>query len=188
MNILKWVKRLLGAVIGIIALILLIVLVLPNDFSITRSIVIGAPVEKIYPLVVTTREWKNWSVWNQRDPAMQMTFSGPPAGKDAAWDWQSKSQGNGGMKFTQTIPNQQIDYELRFEGMGEPSTGHFLFEPLVTAGASGNQTVSTKVTWTMNGTSKGNLMMKFFAPFMEKMVGPDFDSGLHNLKNLAERS
>ncbi len=58
----------------------------------------------------------------------------------------------------------------------------------MTAGTSGSQVVSTKVSWTMNGTSEGNLMMKFFAPLMDKMVGPDFDTGLNNLKKLAERS
>jgi hypothetical protein len=29
--------------------------------------------------------------------------------------------------------------------------------------------------------------MKFFAPFMDRMVGPDFESGLKNLKDIAEK-
>jgi hypothetical protein len=39
----------------------------------------------------------------------------------------------------------------------------------------------------MTGTSEGNLMMKYFAPFMDKMVGPDFEAGLKNLKEVAEK-
>ena len=62
--------------------------------------------------------------------------------------------------------------------MGEPSTGAMLFEA---------QAGTTKITWSMHGTSKGNLMMKLFAPFMDKMVGPDFQAGLDNLKKLAEQ-
>ena len=35
---------------------------------------------------------------------------------------------------------------------------------------------------------KGNFMMKLFAPFMDRMVGPDFDAGLKNLKTIAEKN
>jgi hypothetical protein len=40
----------------------------------------------------------------------------------------------------------------------------------------------------MTGTSEGNFMMKLFAPFMDKLVGPDFEGGLKNLKGIAEQS
>ncbi|GGC95104.1 SRPBCC family protein [Undibacterium terreum] len=175
MRILKW---LLGIIAALVVLLIAIALMLPNDFTVTRSIVINAPADKIYPLVAAPAEWKKWSVWNQRDPAMQMTFSGPASGTGAAWDWQSKSQGNGGMKFTAATPNQNIDYELHFEGMGKPSSGALKFEP---------QAGGTKLTWSMHGNSEGNLMMKLFSPFMDKMVGSDFDSGLKNLKKLVEQ-
>ena len=66
-----------------------------------------------------------------------------------------------------------------FEGMGKPSTGAFLLEA---------QAQGTKITWTMQGSSEGNFMMKLFAPFMDKMVGPDFEAGLDNLKKLAEKN
>ncbi|HTD05457.1 SRPBCC family protein [Undibacterium sp.] len=176
MRILKW---LLGIIVALVVLVFAIALLLPNEYTVTRSIVINAPAEKIYPLIASPAEWKKWSVWNQRDPAMQMTFSGPASGAGAAWDWQSKTQGNGGMKFTQATPNQNIDYELHFEGMDRPSSGALKLEP---------QDGGTKLTWSMQGTSEGNLMMKLFAPFMDKMVGSDFDSGLKNLKKLVEQS
>ncbi|MES2050172.1 MAG: SRPBCC family protein [Pseudomonadota bacterium] len=175
MKILKWV---FGIILSLVILILAIAMMLPNEYAVTRTITIKAPAEKIYALVVDPKEWKKWSVWNQRDPAMQMTYSGPATGAGAGWDWQSKTQGNGGMKFTSAVVNQKIDYELHFEGMGQPSTGAMLFEA---------QSGATKITWSMHGTSEGNLMMKLFAPFMDKMVGPDFQAGLDNLKKLAEQ-
>mgnify|MGYP006915320635 CR=1 FL=1 len=39
-------------------------------------------------------------MWNQRDPAMKMDYSGPPTGVGAAWAWTSKSEGDGKMTFT----------------------------------------------------------------------------------------
>ena len=110
---------------------------------------------------------------------MRMQYSGAEAGNGASWDWQSESQGNGGMKFNRVIDNQQVGYELHFEGMGQPSTG------ALTLVADGS---NTKITWTMEGTSEGSFMTKLFAPFMDKLVGPDFEAGLNNLKALAEKS
>jgi uncharacterized protein YndB with AHSA1/START domain len=176
MHILKW---LLGSILSLVILILAVAMMLPNEYAVTRTVNINAPADKIYALVVDPREWKKWSVWNQRDPAMQMTFSGPATGAGAAWDWQSKSEGNGGMKFTSAVANQKIGYEMHFEGMGKPSSGALLFE---------THAGGTHITWSMHGTSEGNLMMKLFAPFMDKMVGPDFEAGLNNLKKIAEKN
>jgi uncharacterized protein YndB with AHSA1/START domain len=175
MKILKW---LIGTVLTLATLVTAIALLLPNEYAVERSIQINAPAEKIYPLIATPKEWKNWSVWNQRDPAMHMSYSGPEAGNGAAWEWQSKSQGNGDMKFNDANPPQKISYQLHFEGMGKPSVGNFVLE---------NQGAVTKVTWSMQGSSEGNLMMKLFAPFMDKMLGPDFEAGLLKLKKIVEQ-
>ncbi|MES2038015.1 MAG: SRPBCC family protein [Pseudomonadota bacterium] len=176
MKIIKWSA---GILITAIALILAIAYSLPNEYKVVRSVQIHATPAKIFPLIATPKEWKNWSVWNQRDPNMKMEFSGPESGTNAAWEWKSASQGNGGMKLSHASPFREIDYELHFEGMGKPSTGSFLLEA---------QPDGTKITWTMLGTTEANLMMKLFAPFMDKMVGPDFEAGLSNLKKFAEKN
>ena len=46
---------------------------------------------------------------------------------------------------------------------------------------------ATRVTWTMNGDMGGNPVYRWMGLFMDKMVGPDFDAGLANLKALAEK-
>lgn len=176
MKILKWLA---STVLVLAALVLVLALLFPNDYTVERSVMINAPAEKIYPLIATPKEWKNWSVWNQRDPAMQMSYSGPEAGNGAAWEWQSKSQGNGDITFNDASPPQKISYQLHFEGMGKPSIGSFILETKGT---------STKVTWFMQGSSEGNLMMKLFSPFMDKMIGPDFEAGLLKLKKIVEQA
>lgn len=173
----KILKCLIATLLALATLIIAIALLLPNEYAVERSVTINAPAEKIYPLIATPKEWKNWSVWNQRDPAMHMRYSGPASGTGAVWEWQSKSQGNGGMNFIDARAPQKISYQLHFEGMGKPSIGSFTLE---------NQGELTKVSWSMQGTSEGNLMMKLFAPFMDRMLGPDFEAGLNNLKKIAE--
>ncbi len=174
----KILKRSLAALLILLLLYVAFVLSLPNQYGVTRSISIQAPAAKVYAYVAAPKEWKKWSVWNQRDPNMEMHYAGPEQGSGASWDWKSKSEGNGGMKFLSVSENQVINYELQFEDMGKPSTGVIMLE---TEGAQ------TKISWSMKGSSEGNLMMKLFVPFMDKVIGPDFEQGLKNLKALAEK-
>ena len=175
----KILKRILISLLSLLVLIIVLAYLMPNHYGVIRSIQIQASPDKIYPLIASPKEWKKWSVWNQRDPKMEILFSGPETGAGASWDWKSESQGNGGMKLTKVAENQVINYELHFEDMGKPSKGALTLEP---------EGTSTKVTWSMVGSSEGNFMMKLFAPFMDKMVGPDFEDGLKNLKAVAEKT
>jgi uncharacterized protein YndB with AHSA1/START domain len=169
----------------LLALILALVLViaiggmlLSPKFHVTRTQQVQAPPDKVYALVVAPRAWQQWSVWNRRDPAMTIAYSGPESGVGAAWDWQSASQGNGGMRLTAAEPPQRVAYEIRFEGFSSVSTGELRFKPV----GSG-----TEVTWTMDGDMGGNPLYRWFALFSDQMIGKDFADGLANLKALAEK-
>ena len=45
----------------------------------------------------------------------------------------------------------------------------------------------TTVSWTNAGEFGGNPFMRYFGLMMDRMVGKDFDAGLNNLKQLAEK-
>jgi uncharacterized protein YndB with AHSA1/START domain len=174
MKILKYLGLLL---IALIAVLLIGGMAISSKFSISRSVQIAAPPEKIFPLVSDPRAWAKWSVWNQRDPAMTITYSGPPSGTGAVWAWQSKSEGDGKMSFTAAEPPKRLAYDLFFPDFGTTSTGEFRFEP--------NGTTTT-VTWVMNGDMGKNPIYHWFAKFSDKMIGPDFEAGLKALKTVAE--
>lgn len=170
-----------GLFLSILVLILLALAfawMQPDRYTVTRSIQIQATPEQIYPYLAAPKAWKDWSVWNQRDPAMQIQYSGPASGTGAVWQWQSRTQGNGSMRFTEAQPARLLRYELQFEGMGPPSTGSLLLEA---------QTGGSKLTWEMQGNNQGQLLMKLFTPFMDRMLGPDFAAGLANLKKHVEQ-
>ena len=167
------------AIIGIVALAVVGVgFFLPSSFAVQRSIVIDAPPGKVYDLVVDPRTWTKWSVWNQRDPAMQMSYAGPPFGQGAKWSWVSKSEGSGTMEFVKVEPNRRIEYTLLFQDFGMKSGGEWLFEP---------QGAGTKVSWSNRGDVGPNPLKHYLAWLMDRMVGPDFEGGLANLKTLAEK-
>ena len=172
----KLALKILKYLVGLLVLSVAIAFLLPSSYSAERSMTINAPVEKVFPLIAKQKEWKRWSVWNQRDPNMELTYSGPEAAVGSKWAWKSKPEGNGGMEWSAVEANKRVGYILTMEGM-TPSTGDLFVAP---------EGAGTKVTWTMKGDAGMNPMFRWFGLFMDKMVGPDFEAGLKNLKKLAE--
>jgi len=175
MKIVKWL-------LGLVVLLALVLVgggaLLSPRFTVVRSVVVNAPPDKVYALVADPRRWKEWTVWNQRDPSMQITYSGPPSGAGAGWAWQSKSEGDGRMTFTAAEPSARLAYDLFFPDFGTTSRGELAFK------AEG---AATRVSWTMNGDMGGNPLLRWFALAADRMVGKDFEAGLANLKTLAEK-
>jgi uncharacterized protein YndB with AHSA1/START domain len=175
LKLLKWASI---VAIGLVVLLVAGGYALSPKFSVARSATIAAPAEKVYALIADPREWKRWTVWNQRDPAMQITYSGPPSGAGAAWAWKSTTEGDGKITFTAVEANRRVVYALDFPDFGTTSTGAF---ELAGAGAG------TRVTWSIDGDMGSNPLFRWLALFGDAMTGPDFDAGLANLKTLAEK-
>jgi uncharacterized protein YndB with AHSA1/START domain len=175
----KWLKRAVLAVVALIAVLFAVGMLLPSGFRVQRSIVVNAPASRIYPMISQPRQWKEWAVWNQRDPAMRIEYSGPESGAGARWSWQSATEGNGVMEFTAALPDKRVDYALSFPDLGMTSSGQLRLAP---AGAG------TRVTWTNEGDMGANPINRYFGLVMDRLVGPDFEAGLANLKSAAERS
>lgn len=175
MKILKW---LVVTLVGLAAVVVGGGLLLTPTFTVVRSVEIAAPADKVAALVEAPRQWARWTVWNRRDPAMTMRYEGPERGTGASWSWESASEGSGRMVFTQVDPGQRVVYELSFPEFDTTSTGELRLAPLP---------AGTWVTWTMNGDMGANPVWRWFALFMDRMVGPDFEAGLANLKSEAEK-
>ena len=174
-KVLKWAMIVL---IGLIALLWVGGYALSPEFRAVRSATVNAPADRVYALIADPREWKRWSVWNQRDPAMVINYSGPPSGAGAAWEWKSQTEGDGKMTFSAAEPGRRLAYQLYFPDFGTTSSGALELAP------DGH---GTRVTWTMDGNMGNNPLFRWLALFGDRMVGPDFEAGLANLKAVAER-
>jgi hypothetical protein len=82
------------------------------------------------------------------------------------------------MTFTAAEPERRLAYDLFFPDYGTTSQGDLRFAP---------EGGATRVSWTMNGDMGRNPLFRWFALFADRMVGKDFDTGLANLKTLAEQ-
>ena len=175
----KIFKRLLIGIVALVVLLAVIAFALPSHYHVQRALEIGAAPEKIYPLVATPRAWKDWSVWNRRDPNMKIVYSGPESGTGAKWAWSSKTEGDGEMMLIGVEPNKSVAYSLYFPGFDSTASGQ------LTLDASAPR--STRVTWTNDGELGNNPFMRWMGLAMDKMVGDDFEAGLANLKALATK-
>jgi uncharacterized protein YndB with AHSA1/START domain len=175
MKIVQWTL----AVIGAIALAFVVGgLFIPSTFTVQRSVLINAPARKVYDLIVEPRQWARWGAWNQRDPNMKIVYKGPPFGMGARWEWSSKTEGAGSMEFTRVEPDRVVEYSLWFPEYNMHSRGALTLEPVASA---------TKITWSTSGDVGGNPVKHYLALMMDRLVGPDFEAGLANLKALAEK-
>jgi uncharacterized protein YndB with AHSA1/START domain len=171
----KWI---VGIVLALAAVLVLGGYAISPKFTVERSVVVAAPAAKVYALVDDPRRWNDWAIWNRRDPAMAITYSGPPRGAGAVWSWKSKTQGDGTMTFTGAEADKRLGYDLFFPDFGTTSRGELLFA------AEGE---GTRVRWIMHGDMGSNPLFRWMALMADGMVGQDFEAGLAGLKALAEK-
>jgi hypothetical protein len=157
----------------------------PNTIQVTRSIMIQAPAEKIFPLIDDFHHWPGWAPQDKEDPTMKRIYSGPESGAGAISDWQGTGNaGKGRMTIVESAAPHKVVVKVDFV---RPFTAHnvneFVLEPSAEPSEPGT---STKVTWTMRGPNL--FFMKVMGVFvnMERMLGKHFEAGLQNLKIVSE--
>jgi len=147
-------------------------------YSVERSITVNAPSHLVHGLVDDFHNWTQWSPWEDLDPELQRTYSGPDQGVGAHYAWSgNRKAGSGSMEITGSVP-EGIDITVAFlKPFKATNKTTIHLEP------SGS---GTAVRWVMTGEQKG--LMALFGKFvsMDRMIGPDFEKGLARLKAVAE--
>lgn len=173
----------LPTILAIVAIAILALLAYiatrPPGMQIQRKGAMAAPAAVVFAQVNDFHNWVPWSPWENRDPDLQRTYSGPTAGIGAGYAWVgNKSVGEGRMTIVESKPSEFIRIKLEFlKPFAATNETVFTFTP---------EGGGTLVTWTMTG--KNNFMAKAMHLFMnmDKMVGGDFEKGLASMKALVE--
>jgi len=170
-------------IIGITLLIVIILLVciaflLPKTITVERSIVIKADASRVFEQINNLPEWNNWSPWYKLDTAVKMTYSDHSSGTGSWYTWDSdvKNVGKWKMTITKSLPNDSILTELVFMEQGA-AQGGFAFS---------KSDSGTLVKWFISSNLGNNPIARYFGLFMDKMLGPDFEQGLQDLKTYLE--
>ncbi len=174
----KWLKTGFAVILLLIAAFFVIGLVLPDRVFVSRAVNVTAPAERIFPLVNNFREFNRWSPWAAKDPNTQYTFEGPQSGVGAKVYWYSENKqvGAGSQEIVESRPNEFVRTKLDFGTQGTASAS-FLIE---------ETSEGSRVTWGLNTDAQGSVVERYFGLLMDRMVGPEYEKGLDNLRKLAE--
>jgi hypothetical protein len=173
-------KKILLVVIALVAALVVVVAMQPATFTVTRTTSIAAAPPDVFSVVNDFHKWDAWSPWSRLDPEMKTTYEGPPSGTGAVYSWVGNSKvGEGRMTLLESRPAELVRIKLEFlKPFASTSTTEF---------ALSGRGDATTVTWNMTGDN--NFVAKAMCLFMggmDKMIGPDFEKGLSQLKTLVE--
>ena len=167
-------------VIALLIMVLGIAAARPHEFRVQRTTRINAAPGRIFPNIADFHRWAAWSPYEKLDATMSKTHSGAASGPGAIYEWEGNNKvGKGRMEIMDASAPTSVRVKLDFmKPFVAHNTAEFRLEQKGDA---------TDVTWAMYGPSPyvTKVMSVFFN--MDKMIGKDFESGLANLKALAER-
>ncbi len=159
---------------------------LPDSARVERYVDIGQPPSRVFSVVNTPRDFNRWSPWYEKYKRFGATYSyhGPASGPGASIRWQAPGSvpvtgGYGEMRITASTPYERVRYALLFEGR-EPAVTTFDIEALPDGGS--------RVTWSYEVDFGGSVIERYFGLILDRAVGPDYETGLQNLKKLLENT
>lgn len=175
-------KKILIALVIVVAGLAVVIALQPSEFSVRRTATIAAAPAEVFSHVNDFHNWDAWSPWAKLDPKSKVAFEGSSSGQGAVFKWSGNDDvGEGSMTIVASQPAKQVRIKLAFvRPFGSTADTVFDFAP---AGAG------TTVTWTMSGRND-NFIAKAFCLVMggpDRMVGPDFDRGLAQMKAVVEK-
>ena len=173
------VLKIAGVLVLAIVAVLLFAASKPNTLSMHRSITINAPPERVFALIDDLHIWKDWNRDDQEDSTVTRVYGSPASGAGASCDWDSRGRaGKGRMSITESQPSEHVAVKV---DLVKPFESHNL--NMFSLTSSGNGTVVT-LSWQGQNLYFMKVMSLFAS--MDKMIGTHFESGLQNLKSLAE--
>ncbi|HRI79519.1 MAG TPA: SRPBCC family protein [Cyclobacteriaceae bacterium] len=168
-------------IIGIILLALVVVLGIviamqPAKGHIEKSIVINAAPAVVYRELNGFATMTKWSPWAKMDTATQYVFEGPQSGVGARVNWDGPEVGKGSQWIDESIENQRINCQLKFDGYDGKASATFILSP---------DGQGTNVVWTYDGANDG-ITGKAMWLMMRSMMPGLYTQGLVDLKTYIE--
>lgn len=152
---------------------------LEDKVQVSRSITIDRPAKMVFKSVNSMHTFNEWSPWTELDPDAAYQFEGPEKGVGSKMSWQGNEEvGSGSQLIIESMPYEKVKTELYFDGQGDdPSWATIAIKEM------GDK---SEVSWTFDADFKGNILGRYFGMMMDGMLGPQYELGLKNLKQVVE--
>lgn len=169
-------------VLGVLAALVVLGLLMPSRYAISRTATIAAPAEAVHTLVGHLDKWPEWMPWERDDPSVITSRGEKTTGVGASQSWTSSKAGDGEVEFTECDERTGIAYDMVFivKDKRAPAKASIRYAP------SGE---GTEVTWSMSGDLASMMppvLRGLMRPLMSAMIGKNFARGLASLKEMVE--
>jgi Polyketide cyclase / dehydrase and lipid transport len=160
-------------IVGALALLAAATLLLPRHVRVQRSAHVPASADAILALASSNQGYQRFNPYRNTDPKLQIETFGPAQGVGSGFRFSSKD--TKGSQTVAAVSNSAVDFDIDLGPMGQPRQ-----RIEVRPAASG-----TQVVWTMQADMGHNPIGRVMGLFMDRIVGPTFETGLKNLSNLS---
>ncbi|MBQ4856799.1 SRPBCC family protein [Pseudoalteromonas sp. MMG007] len=174
--LIKPLKMLIQSVLLLSLVLVLIGLILPQHYSVSKTVKINAAQEVVKPLFTDFSQWYKWSPWEKVDSSIEFNIGEPSSGVGAHQSWQGK-WGYGEMTIT-AVSDNKIDFNILLNAE-HIITGTFTF-------IEQNNTVT--LTCIIEGQTTAPLISGYTAILSEYVLKNTVSLGLNNLQTIAQLS
>lgn len=169
-------QKFLYVIGAFVALLIVVGLLLPRHSRVEVSALIDAPPATVFALVNDFRRVDLWAPRTATDPNARVVFSGPPRGVGATVTWDGVIVGSGTQTIVESRPWEHVATTIN---PGEPGEARTWFD-------IGHEDGKTRVTWGFAHDHGLNLVGRYFALLLSGVVKQEFETGIAELKTLAE--
>lgn len=169
-------QKLAYAVVGLVAVLIVIGLSLPRTVRVDVSETIDAPPATVFAQINDFRRMILWSPLVDADPDASFVFSGARRGVGARMTWNGTIIGAGSQLLTESRPPEHVATVINPDG---PGTAISRFDLSAIDGKS-------RVSWQYEADNGYNIAARYFGPVLAGIVEREHRAGLDNLRQLAE--
>jgi len=166
---------------ALIVLVLIIGFLSPRIAKMERSITIKSNPEKAFVQLNSLKNFvNNWSPWTEKDLKAKHEYNDINEGVGAtyAWEGDPKTVSKGNMEIVES-DSLKVKSSLAFHKRGTAYVSTYI-ERL--------SDEEIKVTWDFEADNGMNPISRIFGNFMNKFLGPDYETGLSKLKKYLEEN
>lgn len=156
--------------------IVVVGLILPSGAHVERRIEIDARPAMVFALLNDFRWVSEWTTRTADDPNARTDISGPLRGVGAVLAWDGAISGTGSERIIASEPYQRVETVIDL-GDGRDTRSVFEME---------DDSAATTLHWTWERRYGMNLVGRYFALYLEGIVGETMDEELARLGELAE--
>jgi uncharacterized protein YndB with AHSA1/START domain len=175
-------RNLLITLIGIVVVAVGVGFLLPSQVHVEREIVINARPAEVFALVSDFHAWDAWSPWANLDPDATMEIQGTGLRQTMTWASDNPQVGQGSQTIVSLEAPRALTTHLDFGDRGV-ADATFTLTP---------EEGKTHVVWSLDSDMRESVPLlkqpinTYFGFLMDAMLGKDYETGLQNLKKLAE--